>query len=253
MASSAKPMPRHRLIAATLRRKIGDGRYAVGGRLPTEEELCGQFAASRQTVREALRSLTDEGLIVRRPRAGSVVVARERAMVFAQAVSSIEGLLNYPVGTIRKTIKTEFVEADHRLAGLLKCAPGTPWFRIAALRYVQASNLPLCWTDIYILPKFAGVIRHRSHEAVTVADQIAELYGVTAARAEIEISATEISKTMAKRLDVAPASPGLTVIRRYAAADGTAFETTISVHPGQRHTYSFELRREQDQRRGTSL
>jgi DNA-binding GntR family transcriptional regulator len=250
MVRSAKSAPRHRLIAASLRHTIGSGGYPVGGRLPTEQELCGQFSASRQTVREALRSLTEEGLIVRRPRAGSLVVARERPMVFAQAVSSIEGLLNYPAGTIRKTIQTEFMEADHPLGAVLKCAPGTPWFRIRALRYVQASELPLCWTDIYILPRLAGVVRHRNHEAITVADQIAELYGVTAARAQIEISSAEIPKAMAKRLAVAPGSPGLTVIRRYIAADDTAFETTVSVHPGQRHTYSFELRREQDPRRG---
>lgn len=251
MSARRKSVPRHRLIAETLRRRIGEGRYPVGSRLPTEEELCTAFAASRQTVREALRSLTEERLIVRRPRAGSVVVARERPTVFVQLVSSVEGLLNYPAGTIRKTIKTAFVTADHRLAALLKCAPGTAWFRITALRYGQVSERPLCYTDIYILPQFAGVVRHRHHEAVTVADQIAELYGISAVRAQIEISATEIPPEMAKRLAVPAGSPGLTVVRRYIAPDEAIFETTISVHPGHRHTYSFELRREQDLRRGS--
>jgi DNA-binding GntR family transcriptional regulator len=194
--------------------------------------------------------LTEDGLIVRRPRAGSVVVARERPMIFAQAVSSIDGLLNYPAGTIRKTINSGFVAADHRLAALLKCAPGAGWFRITALRYAQSSELPLCWTDVYIAPQYAGVVRHRRHENITVADQIAEMYGVVAVRAQIEISATEISKEMSRRMAVPAGSPGLTVIRRYVAADGSVFETTVSVHPGQRYTYSFELRREQDQRRG---
>ena len=252
MRAPTKSLPRHRIIAETLRRQIKDGEIAVGIRLPTEEQLCRIFDASRQTLREALRTLAEEGLIVRRQRAGSVVVARERPTVFAQAVSSIEGLLNYPAGTVRKTTRTAFVEADPVLAALLKCAPGTAWFRITALRYAQHSELPLCWTDIYILPKYAGVVRHRRHEVTTVADQIAELYGVAAARAQIEISAGEIPKTMSKLLAVAPTSPGLTVIRRYIAADGEAFETTISVHPGQRHTYSFELRREQDSRRGST-
>lgn len=250
MVSSAKSTPRHRLIGEALRQSIREGRFPIGGRLPTEEELCVSFNASRQTIREALRTLTEDGLIVRRPRAGSVVVARERPMVFAQTVSSIAGLLNYPAGTVRKTINTGFVAADHRLATLLKCAPGAGWFRIAALRYAQSSELPLCWTDVYIAPQYAGVVRHRRHESVTIADQIADMYGVIAARAQIEISATEISREMAKRMAVPAGSPGLTVIRRYIAADGSVFEITVSVHPGQRYTYSFELRREQDQRRG---
>lgn len=227
-----------------LRDAIQAGRYPVGARLPTEERLCGMFDASRQTLREALRTLTEEGLILRRPRAGSVVIARQSPTAFVQTVASIENMLNYPSGTQRKTIETGYVEADHALASLLKCAPGTSWFLIRALRYPQGSKTPICGTDIYILPRFAGVTRHRQHESIAVADQIAEMYGATATRTQIEVFASEVSPPLAKRLSVVSGSPGLTIIRRYAGADGQVFETTISVHAGQRFTYAFELRRE---------
>ena len=63
-------MQRYWDIADTLRRNIANGRYAVGEKLPTEEQLVEAFQSSRHAVREALRLLTEDGMISRRPRAG---------------------------------------------------------------------------------------------------------------------------------------------------------------------------------------
>jgi GntR family transcriptional regulator len=241
---NGRAAPRYRSIAEVLRRQIRSGTYEVGAKLPTEERLCSMFGASRQTLREALRALTDEGLIVRRPRAGSLVVARESPTGFVQRVGSIEELLNYPTQTYRRTIETKHVEVDDELAPLLKCEPGSARFLITALRLPKGSDIPLCWTDIYIMPEYASVISHPKHHTVTVADQITEMFGEIAVRTDIEISAGQIPAKMAKPLGVIGGSPSLNVVRRCTGANGVAFETTISVHPGARYIYTFELRRE---------
>ena len=240
--------PRHRVLAEALRKAIREGDYPVGGRLPTEEQLCALFSVSRQTLREALRALTHDGLITRRPRSGSVVVAKEPPTVFNQSFASIEGLLNYPPGTIRRTIGTKYVEADHELARVLRSSPGATFFVISALRFSDASTLPICWTDIYLPPRFAGVVRHRRHEHITVADQIAELFGEVAVSTQVEIAAGEVAAKFARRLAVPAGSPALIVTRRYADARGETLETTVSVHPAQRYSCGFEFRRVQQNR-----
>jgi len=55
---------RYRDIATELQKEIRLGATPVGELLPTETELMARFAASRQTVREALRIITEQGLIV---------------------------------------------------------------------------------------------------------------------------------------------------------------------------------------------
>lgn len=60
-------------IAARLRQAILDGKYADGERLPAERELAGHFAASRSTVREALRQLEETNLVTRRIGSGTFV------------------------------------------------------------------------------------------------------------------------------------------------------------------------------------
>ncbi|MBN9462816.1 MAG: FadR family transcriptional regulator [Burkholderiales bacterium] len=50
-------------IAAQIRTELAEGRLRVGSRLPSERALSEQFGVSRNTLREALRSLENAGLI----------------------------------------------------------------------------------------------------------------------------------------------------------------------------------------------
>src|ERR1700738_5467877 len=81
--------PRSRNIAGKLQSKIRLGRYPIGNLLPTETELMARYSASRQTVREALRILMDQGLIVRRAGLGSVIIAAEPPVLFTHSVKSL--------------------------------------------------------------------------------------------------------------------------------------------------------------------
>ena len=71
MSSSSRP--KHQLIYDALAAEIAGGGLAQGDRLPTEAELVGQFKASRPTVTRAMQRLVADGLIERRPRAGTFV------------------------------------------------------------------------------------------------------------------------------------------------------------------------------------
>lgn len=55
--------PLHRAVADALRTRIREGTLDVGALLPSEAELCREFAASRGPVRQALGTLREEGLI----------------------------------------------------------------------------------------------------------------------------------------------------------------------------------------------
>ena len=68
--------PKYRNIADDLRAKIQSGELAPNAKLPTEGELSEQYTASRNTVREAIRRLTDEGLLESRPGQGTFVTRK---------------------------------------------------------------------------------------------------------------------------------------------------------------------------------
>jgi DNA-binding FadR family transcriptional regulator len=56
--------PAYRVLADDLRAQITSGRLRPGDRLPTEPQLCRDCGVSRSTVREALRLLASQHLIV---------------------------------------------------------------------------------------------------------------------------------------------------------------------------------------------
>jgi GntR family transcriptional repressor for pyruvate dehydrogenase complex len=82
-------------VAAQMRQWIVAGFLSVGDKLPTEAELCAQFGTSRSTVREALRLLASERLIVTNPGAygGSVVSRPSVANVTADLTTSLAALV----------------------------------------------------------------------------------------------------------------------------------------------------------------
>lgn len=84
------PEPMYRQIADDLRRKIESGRYGPGEQLPTELELRELYGnASRNTVRDAIKSLTTRGLVETRPGHGTFVV--ETIAPFITALDIAQG------------------------------------------------------------------------------------------------------------------------------------------------------------------
>jgi GntR family transcriptional regulator len=67
------PEPVYRQIAEKLRRDIESGQLRSGDQLPTEKELTASWNASRSTVRDAIKQLTDLGLVSPRPGQGTFV------------------------------------------------------------------------------------------------------------------------------------------------------------------------------------
>ena len=234
---------RYRDIAARLQRDIRLGRSDIGKLLPTETELMAQHAASRQTVREALRILNDQGLIVRRAGLGSVVIAAEPPVLFTHSVTSLTEWLRYSNETYRDVVATGDIVADRKLAGLLKCEPGKHWFLIEAVRRSDQFAAPLGWTEIYVLRKFADVVKRADHGRTPVHEQVARMYGQVTEHAQMEIFARAMPRELAKALQVKPGSPALTVVRRYYGAHEELFEVTVTTHPEGRYTYSMDMQR----------
>jgi DNA-binding GntR family transcriptional regulator len=243
-AESRKPRTsRYRDIAGRLQKEIRLGHTDVGQLLPTETELMARYGASRQTVREALRILMDQGLIVRRAGLGSVVIAAEPPVLFSHSVKSLGEWLRYSNETYRDVVASRDVTADGKRAALLKCEPGKHWFLIESIRRSDQFAAPLGWVEIYVLRKFADVVKRADHGRTPVHEQIAKMFGQTTEYAQMEIFARAMPAAMAKPLKVKPGSPALTVIRRYYGAGEELFEVTITTHPEGRYTYTMDMQR----------
>jgi DNA-binding FadR family transcriptional regulator len=96
--STVRP-PAYQQLADDLRADITSGRLQPGERLPPEPELCVRTGVSRSTVREALRLLASQHLIVTtRGVTGGSFVAHPDAAQLSEALSTGLTLLNNAAG-----------------------------------------------------------------------------------------------------------------------------------------------------------
>ena len=70
---SASPIPKYHQFRLLLEEDIRRGRYTLGAALPPERELSEKYHISRQTVQQAMKSLVQEGWLVRMQGRGTFV------------------------------------------------------------------------------------------------------------------------------------------------------------------------------------
>jgi GntR family transcriptional regulator len=254
--TSANGQPRYLQVAAELTRAIAQGRYPVGARLPTELELCERYAISRFTAREAVRVLSTAGLITRRQRAGTVVIATPDEARYTHDASSLRDLLQYALDTELRLLYIGKVALDKDRAREFAATPGAEWVYAIGIRVetssagspeakgaALAAARPICVTRLFLNPSLAGIEARLRERRSAVYALIEREYKVTIQRVEQDLQATLLDADDAANLGAAPGAPALRIVRRYYDADDRLLEVAENVHPADRFTYRMHLRK----------
>jgi GntR family transcriptional regulator len=103
--------PLHHQIYLVLADGISTGRYPEGEPLPTEEQLTRMFSVSRITVRRAMASLHDAGLIERGAGRRTIVRPQIGQPMRMPVSSVIENIVAYGAETVAEVLEFGYVEA----------------------------------------------------------------------------------------------------------------------------------------------
>jgi GntR family transcriptional regulator len=144
---------RARLAADVLRQQIHAGAYPDG--LPPESELAAEFFVSRNTIREALTILKNEGLIERGPKVGTHVARRK----YDHGLDALLGLKETfkDLGEVRNEVRAAMpVTAPPSVASRLRLKHGEPAVFVERLRYL--GDLPLSLDLTYLTPDIGSQI-----------------------------------------------------------------------------------------------
>lgn len=243
VARKAAGQPLYLRVAATLKEEILGGLHPVGAQLPTEHELCARFAVSRFTIREALRQLRDDGLIMSRQGAGTVVVPAAAPDLYVLHAMSINDLLTFTTNTRFEIEMMKMVTLDDPLAARLDLQAGDEWLAIRGFRHAEGMEAPVCWTEYYINREFAAVGRLLPRHAGPIFPLIEDLFALSIGEVRQEVTAVLITAEQAARYQVDEGTAALEVRRIYTAADGRIVQVTVNIHPAARFRLSMTLRR----------
>jgi len=244
IAAAAAPVARAwQSLAGVLQQEIAAGRHPVGARLPTEEQLGERFGLSRSTVRAALARLEQQGMVLRRPKTGTVVKSAAPTNRYAVSVGSLSDLLAFLDSTLVMPQGVQSIEADAALAAELGSERGSHWLRVGTLRTPAGGTVPISLTDYYLPPRFRPVIAQIGRRPGPVYPLLERRYGVAIARIEQDIGACLLPAKVAKALSARAGAPALRVIHRMVSERDGPIYCTISLYPADRFRYVQALQR----------
>jgi len=216
----AEPTPLRRpradqapLLADALRNQLHAGGHTHGQ--PGEAALAAEFFVSRNTVREALATLKDEGLIDRGPRTGTHVAIRKYDHGLDALVGLKETFKGY--GEIRNEVRaTITVSAPPSVANRLRLNPGEPVVFIERLRYL--GDLPLSLDMTYLAPDVGRDVIEHSLEVNDVFALIEQVTGQRLGNASLAVEAVPADPHSAAILQV-PENASVLLLERLTHLD----------------------------------
>ncbi len=185
---------------------ISDGTYGPGDRLPPEPELAEQLGISRATLREALRSFEDRGLITRRRGKGTFVnVPKPLIESGLERLESLDTLARR-MGLVCTTENLEILEqeASEEIAAKLDIPPGSPVITVGRTKVTNAT--PVAYVYDVLPPRVTDIQRLREEFEGSVVDFLLEKENLPLSFARTNIVAMRAGYTIGARLRVKPST-----------------------------------------------
>ena len=129
---------------------INDNNLKVGDFLPGESQLCQLFGISRGTLREAMRVLEEEGVVIRKQGVGTFI--SNSKLSIRSTLDINEGVTEMIIGKSMipgsKLTEIKTFKANKKLAEKLQISPDEPLFMISRVR--TANKIPIAYTIDYL-------------------------------------------------------------------------------------------------------
>ena len=152
------PVPLYYQLELLLRDEIETGRLAAGEALPGENLLAAQFNVSRITVRKALDRLEEDGLIIRRRGARTLVSRDSRLQRREHSNPGVFGSFEDELRRLGLPVEVTVLESTQgavpaRIASLLEIPTGETVLRIRRLGSSRGTPL---WLELRYFPLDVG-------------------------------------------------------------------------------------------------
>ena len=238
MQDSASGVALWRQVADGIERGIASGSFAAGERLPGEMEIAETYRVNRHTVRRALATLAERGLVRAERGSGTYVEAQRIAYPLRSRTrfSEIVGAGGHePRGQL---IDASEDVATRELARELALKTGAPLMRIEVLRL--ADRTPICVSTIWLgAERFPGAAQ--VYDRLRSMTKLLAHYGIRDyRRASTRVTAAIADATDAARLELALGRPVLVVDSTDIATDGTPLATKRSRFAAERVEFVVE-------------
>ncbi|WP_338798912.1 histidine utilization repressor [Acidovorax sp. DW039] len=211
-------------------RKIQEGAWRAGDRLPSESELVTQFGISRMTVNRALRELAEQGRIVRVAGVGSFVAEDKPQSTLLQIANLASEIRQRGHDYRCDVLAVERVSASLEVAAALDLRTGESVFHSLCIH--REDGLPVQLEDRYVNPRQVPQFAAQDFVALQPSEYLVR--NVPFDQVEHVVDAVMPTAEQATLLEMPVTEPCLLLTRR-TWSRGVPITVVRCLHPASRY------------------
>jgi len=221
-----------------IEKNIKDGIYKPGDKIMTESEMSKEYGVSLITVRKAVGSLMEKGLVIRKQGKGTFITKPKFSRNMKKLQSFTEMCQQMGVKSGARMLENRLVKADPKTAARLGVEPGSNVIYISRLRY--ADQEPVQIERSFFPLKYAFLLDAKFDDN-SLFDFLREKSGTWVASSEKTIELCRATAEEAKLLEVAEKDYLLFVRSTAYDSDGEPIYAGVQIINGDRFTlYVYE-------------
>jgi len=217
-----------------------------GDQIPSESELCRIYGVSRITVRQAVRSLVDEGFLYRKQGKGTFVASPKLRRRLPKLYSFSEDMMELGLRPSSKLLEQTVIEVDEELAELLRLPSANRQVN-KLVRVRMANDEPILiertLVPVYLCPN----LWKEDLERGSLYAILREKYGLLLDHAYETYEVGKVRKDEARSLGCRVGSPAFIIERFTYLRNEVPVELTRSVARGDRLRFTVKLVADQAQ------
>ncbi|MGA2833488.1 MAG: GntR family transcriptional regulator [Terracidiphilus sp.] len=234
-------MPLHHQIGQRLLSQIQSGVFEPGQPLPPIQEIAISLGVSNMTVRQAIKSLCDLGVLYSKQGKGTFISKLKLEKDFRQILSFTEEMKSRGSTPGSKVLSFEICKASSEVIEALRLKPDDQVIQLRRIRLgndvpmgIERSTLPLS-----LCPDLLTIFDPNT----SLYKILAEHYGVRIIVADEVVEVNQASSDEARLLRISDGSPMFSFTRTSYVQSGQPVEFVQSMYRGDRYKIVYRLTR----------
>lgn len=224
----------HQQLSDAILAQIQTGKLRVGAKLPPEADYAAELGVSRSTLRLAFTELERVGVLHRKKRAGTTIIADRPKSQFNMSTSGLHELLSLGRDTSlllsgTKTVRTEAVAQLHGYD-----SETGHWLEVSGTRTLPDETLPFNSTRIYVPARYAGIEHVLKQSEPSVFRIIEERFELAVGMVNQSAQAIRCPADVAGIIGIEPDAPALRIVAQLYDRDAVLMEISVATFDPER-------------------
>lgn len=232
-------LPLHQQVERILRNLVEKPDFQNGSLFPREVDIAQDLGIARNTVRQGIGKLVQEGLLVRKKGVGTIVVQNKIYTRLENWFSFTKEMESKGMRVINRKIELSAEKANAELATIFHIKLGAEVIKVVRLR--GSEEKPYLLTISWFHPRIK--VRLDQDFSRPLYKVLEEENGVIVSLSREDISAIAASEDLAAQLEIEEGDPVLTRNRVVFNSDGLVVEYNKVFYRGDGISYSVEIGR----------